>query len=38
MALAYNQLAARSGVPCQEVAVSWRGDVLYDISKILLAL
>ena len=38
MAMAYNQLAARSGVPHQEVPVSWRGDVLYDISKILLAL
>jgi hypothetical protein len=38
MAMAYNQLAARSGVPCLEVPVSWRGDVLYDISKILLAL
>jgi uncharacterized protein YprB with RNaseH-like and TPR domain len=38
MALAYNRLAAETGIPCAEVPVSWRGDVLYDISKILLAL
>ena len=38
MAMAYNRLSAQSGVPCEEVAVSMRGDVLYDISKILLAL
>jgi uncharacterized protein YprB with RNaseH-like and TPR domain len=38
MALAYNRLAEGSGVPCEEMPVSWRGDVLYDISKILLAL
>jgi len=38
MALAYNRLTARTGIPCAEVPVSQRGDVLYDISKILLAL
>jgi uncharacterized protein YprB with RNaseH-like and TPR domain len=38
MALAYNRLIAQAGIPCAEVSVSWRGDVLYDISKILLAL
>lgn len=38
MALAYNRLTAETGIPCAEVPVSWRGDVLYDISKILLAL
>jgi uncharacterized protein YprB with RNaseH-like and TPR domain len=38
MALAYNRLLAETGIPCAEVPVSWRGDVLYDISKILLAL
>jgi uncharacterized protein YprB with RNaseH-like and TPR domain len=38
MALGYNGLMAETGIPCAEVPVSWRGDVLYDISKILLAL
>jgi uncharacterized protein YprB with RNaseH-like and TPR domain len=38
MALAYNGLAAASGVPCRTLPVGHRGDVLYDISKILLAL
>jgi uncharacterized protein YprB with RNaseH-like and TPR domain len=38
MALAHNRLAAAWGIPAAEVPVSYRGDVLYDISKILLAL
>jgi hypothetical protein len=38
MAMAYNRLAAETAIPCAEVPVSWRGDVLYDISKILLGL
>lgn len=38
MAMAYNRLAAASGIPCAPLPVSLRGDVLYDISKILLAL
>jgi uncharacterized protein YprB with RNaseH-like and TPR domain len=38
LALAYNQLAAASGLPHQPQPVAQRGDFLYDISKILLAL
>jgi len=38
LGLAYNQLAARSGLDVPPVRVSYRGDVLYDVSKILLAL
>jgi hypothetical protein len=38
MALAYNRLAARSGIPGAALPVSQRGDVLYDVSKILMAL
>ena len=36
-ALAYNQLSADHGFP-GALPVSYRGDVLYDVSKILLAL
>jgi uncharacterized protein len=38
MALAYNQLSAASGLPCRALPSWERGDVLYDISKLLLAL
>ena len=38
MGLAYNQLAERLGPGAAPVVVSQRGDVLYDVSKILLAL
>jgi uncharacterized protein YprB with RNaseH-like and TPR domain len=38
MALAYNQLRAQAGIPGAELPVSYRGDVLYDVSKILLGL
>jgi uncharacterized protein len=38
MALAYNRAVEALGVPAERVSVSWRGDVLYDVSKALLAL
>jgi hypothetical protein len=38
MAQAFNQLAARSGFPGAALPVSQRGDVLYDVSKLLLAI
>jgi uncharacterized protein len=38
LALAYNQLAAQTPIPCHPQPVDQRGDFLYDISKILLAL
>jgi uncharacterized protein YprB with RNaseH-like and TPR domain len=38
MAIAYNRLRADAGIEAPELPVSHRGDVLYDISKILLAL
>ncbi len=38
MAMAYNRLAAATGLPCRPLPVHERGDVLYDISKLLLAL
>jgi hypothetical protein len=38
MALAYNGLAARTGLPFQPMPVPERGDVLYDVSKVLLSL
>jgi uncharacterized protein len=38
MSLAYNGLAARTGLPFQPLPVPERGDVLYDVSKVLLGL
>ena len=38
MALAYNGLGARTGLPFAPLPVPSRGDVLYDVSKLLLAL
>lgn len=38
MALAYNRAVEALGVPADRVSVSFRGDVLYDVSKALLAL
>jgi uncharacterized protein YprB with RNaseH-like and TPR domain len=38
MCLAYNGLAARTGLPFAPLPVPERGDVLYDVSKLLLAL
>jgi uncharacterized protein len=38
MGLAYNRAVEALGVPAGRVSVSWRGDVLYDVSKALLAL
>ncbi len=38
MCLAYNGLAARTGLPFQPLPVPERGDVLYDVSRLLLAL
>lgn len=38
MALAYNRSVETLGLPAAKVAVSYRGDVLYDVSKALLAL
>ena len=38
MALAYNRLAAATGLLSHPLPVGERGDVLYDISKLLLAL
>ena len=38
MAMAYNRLAAATGVTCRPLPVCERGDVLYDITKLLLAL
>jgi len=38
MAMAYNGLAGRTGVPFDPVPVPERGDVLYDVSKVLLSL
>jgi uncharacterized protein len=37
-ALAYNQLSVRAGFADHPLPISYRGDVLYDVSKILLAL
>jgi hypothetical protein len=38
LGLAYNRLAARAGLGAPPVVVCHRGDVLYDVSKLLLAL
>ena len=38
LGLAYNRLADRAGLGAPPVPVSYRGDVLYDVSKLLLAL
>ncbi len=38
MGLGYNRMAAALGFPEQQVSVSWRGDVLYDVSKALLGI
>jgi uncharacterized protein YprB with RNaseH-like and TPR domain len=38
MALAYNRALDALPLPAPRVTVSWRGDVLYDVSKALLAL
>jgi uncharacterized protein len=38
MALAYNRTVEALALPAARVSVSWRGDVLYDVSKALLAL
>jgi uncharacterized protein YprB with RNaseH-like and TPR domain len=38
MAMAYNRLSAAHGIDRAQVPVRGRGDVLYDISKLLLAL
>jgi hypothetical protein len=38
MALAYNRTVEALGLTAPRVSVSWRGDVLYDVSKALLAL
>jgi len=37
-ALAYNRTVEGLALPAPRVSVSWRGDVLYDVSKALLAL
>jgi hypothetical protein len=36
--MAHNRLAAATGLPIASVASFARGDVLYDVSKLLLAL
>jgi uncharacterized protein len=38
MALTYNRLATRSGLPFRPLPIPARGDILYDISKLLLSL
>jgi uncharacterized protein YprB with RNaseH-like and TPR domain len=38
LGLAYNRTVDALGLPATRVSVSWRGDVLYDVSKTLLAL
>jgi len=38
MALGYNRLVERLAMPAEALPVSWRGDVLYDVSRALLAL
>jgi uncharacterized protein YprB with RNaseH-like and TPR domain len=38
LGLAYNRTVEVLGLPAARVSVSWRGDVLYDVSKTLLAL
>jgi uncharacterized protein len=38
MAITYNLLAARSGLPFRQLTVPERGDILYDVSKLLLSL
>jgi hypothetical protein len=37
-ALAYNRLSAECGFPGRRLPVSYRGDVLYDVTKILMSL
>lgn len=38
LGLAYNRTVEVLGLPAARTSVSWRGDVLYDVSKTLLAL